>query len=323
MLNPLKFMWLEITGRCNLSCSHCYASSSPQGTHGSMALHDWQRIIADAADLGCKDVQFIGGEPTTHPALPSLIRYAHQQGLGVEIYSNLVSVKPQLWDVFQECSACIATSFYTANPMVHEEITRGHNGFERTAKNIKQAIALSIPLRAGMVQIKESQNLNEAKKFLRDLGVQRISGDKARGVGRGTTLVQVGKPEDELCGACARGKAAVMPNGDVFPCVFSRWMRIGNVLEEDFKEIVTGQAMTETRTKLTQFFSLRHGTLPRDDCEPYSCDPNCEPGECSPVIPPTCQPNTLCIPDYKEPCNPEQPCSPDTCNPDACNPDKL
>jgi hypothetical protein len=33
----LSFLWLEITGRCQLACRHCYAESGPRGTHGSMA----------------------------------------------------------------------------------------------------------------------------------------------------------------------------------------------------------------------------------------------------------------------------------------------
>ncbi|MBA2309466.1 MAG: hypothetical protein H0W01_09270 [Pseudonocardiales bacterium] len=32
----LRFLWLEITGKCQLACEHCYADSSgPTRTHGS------------------------------------------------------------------------------------------------------------------------------------------------------------------------------------------------------------------------------------------------------------------------------------------------
>jgi MoaA/NifB/PqqE/SkfB family radical SAM enzyme len=26
-VRPLDFLWLEVTGKCQLACSHCYASS--------------------------------------------------------------------------------------------------------------------------------------------------------------------------------------------------------------------------------------------------------------------------------------------------------
>jgi hypothetical protein len=62
-----SFLWLEITGRCGLGCSHCYAGSGPSGSHGAMTAGDWRSVISQAADLGVSMVQFIGGEPTLHP----------------------------------------------------------------------------------------------------------------------------------------------------------------------------------------------------------------------------------------------------------------
>ncbi|MEA2618560.1 MAG: hypothetical protein QOE72_4343 [Chloroflexota bacterium] len=72
----LRFLWLEITGRCQLRCRHCYSESGPDRGHGSMRTGDWRRVLDEAADLGVSDVQFIGGEPTLHPDLPELIRHA-------------------------------------------------------------------------------------------------------------------------------------------------------------------------------------------------------------------------------------------------------
>ena len=47
-------------------------------------------------------VQFIGGEPTLHPALPKLIDHALTRGLAVEVFTNLVHVTEALWGVFSE-----------------------------------------------------------------------------------------------------------------------------------------------------------------------------------------------------------------------------
>ena len=44
----LRFMWLEITGKCQLACGHCYAESGPDGTHGQMTTADWRRVIDQA-----------------------------------------------------------------------------------------------------------------------------------------------------------------------------------------------------------------------------------------------------------------------------------
>jgi hypothetical protein len=41
----LQFVWLEITGKCQLECLHCYAESGPGGTHGAMTAANWRRVI--------------------------------------------------------------------------------------------------------------------------------------------------------------------------------------------------------------------------------------------------------------------------------------
>lgn len=94
---PVTFLWLELTGKCQLECVHCYAESSPTGTHGTMTAADWRRVIAEAASMGVRTVQFIGGEPTLHPSLAELIDYALLRDLGVEVFTDLVHVTETLW----------------------------------------------------------------------------------------------------------------------------------------------------------------------------------------------------------------------------------
>lgn len=75
--DELDFLWLEITAQCNLSCVHCYADASPsKALYGNLGLEDWLDALRQAANLGCRKVQFIGGEPTLHPDLPKLIASA-------------------------------------------------------------------------------------------------------------------------------------------------------------------------------------------------------------------------------------------------------
>ncbi|MGH3921758.1 MAG: radical SAM protein [Pseudonocardiaceae bacterium] len=97
---PLPFLWLEITGKCQLACEHCYAGSGPTGTHGTLATSDWIRVIDEARQLGVQMIQLIGGEPTLHSDLPVLIRHGLDQGIAVEVLTNLAHVGEKLWKVF-------------------------------------------------------------------------------------------------------------------------------------------------------------------------------------------------------------------------------
>jgi len=102
----------------------------------------------------------------------------------------------------------------------------------------------------------------------------------------------------QLCGACGRGKVAVSPDGDVWPCVFSRWMPVGNVRRESLAEIVNGSEMASATAALQpQLERLPSMAKP---CDPV-CGPNCGPA-CNPSCWPTgagpCGPKGGCQPNY-------------------------
>jgi len=120
----LRFLSLEITGRCQLRCVHGYADSGPWGTHGTMAVQDWRRLLEEAAAMGVGRVQLIGGEPTLHPGLPELVGHALGLGLGVEVYSNLARPLPErLWEVLGLPGVALATSYHAADPGEHDRVT--------------------------------------------------------------------------------------------------------------------------------------------------------------------------------------------------------
>jgi len=68
------FLWLEITGKCQLRCFHCYAESGPSGTHGTMTATGWLSVIDQAVGLGVSMIQLTGAVciaaivPHAHPA---------------------------------------------------------------------------------------------------------------------------------------------------------------------------------------------------------------------------------------------------------------
>ena len=68
----LTELWLHITDRCNLACSHCLFSSGPETT-GELPLTQLRRYLDDAASQGCRTFALTGGEPLVHPDLIPLI----------------------------------------------------------------------------------------------------------------------------------------------------------------------------------------------------------------------------------------------------------
>ncbi|SEQ70917.1 Radical SAM superfamily protein [Lentzea xinjiangensis] len=264
-MTDLRFAWLEITGKCQLSCTHCYADSGPGGDEGVLSTQDWLRVIGELAGLGARSVQFIGGEPTLHPDLPELVDRALAAGFEVEVFSNLVHVGPRLWDCFSRPGVRLATSYYSDTAAQHEAVTRRRGSHARTRANIAEAVGRGIPLRAGVIDVRGPgrQRTQAAKAELSKLGVTTVGVDRVRGIGRGANASPA---SDQLCGRCGQGAVAISSSGEVWPCVFARHIPLGSILDADLATI-----------------------LSRNTAPPVAVGPSCWPqggGSCAPNDPP-------------------------------------
>lgn len=313
LVRTLDFVWLEITGKCPLQCEHCYNESGPKGTHGTMTTRDWLRVIGEVRAAGARRVQFIGGEPTLHPDLAELINAALRVGLEVEVFTNLVHIPWNLWLTLAQDGVKIATSYYSDDAQEHDAITGGPASWARTTANIARVLAEGIPLRVEIVGLRDGQRHEQARARLVQMGVDpaHIGFDHLREVGRGERTQKA--DASQLCGHCASDVLAVLPDGTVTPCVFSRWLDVGNVLTDSLAEIEAGEALAGTRADLNAGFVARG----------LACAPSCNPG-CNPSY--GCRPGGLvvaaCAPDHCHPASPaghEQPCNPDA---SSCGPHK-
>ncbi len=266
---------LEITQGCQLSCSHCLTSSRPGLGHGDMTMDDWRRVIDEAAGLGVETIQLIGGEPLTNPGWQHLVAHTITQGMRVEVYSNLYAVQPSWWAVLDQPEVSLGTSWYSDLPAEHDEITGKPGSWTRTLNNIHEALRRGIRVRVGIVTVLPGQRVEQAEAMLREMGVKKINVDHARPVGRAAPEDYQTKPED-LCGGCGRGRAAILPNGQLAPCVLGRSMTTGDVREEGIRAILGSQRWRDTIDRIPQPSSQACGPDDSGDCDPASttaCDP--------------------------------------------------
>jgi MoaA/NifB/PqqE/SkfB family radical SAM enzyme len=296
LVNNLSFLWLEITAKCNLTCTHCYADSGPQEElYGRMTYDDWARVMDEARELGCLSLQFIGGEPTLHPRLHDLVDHANRCGFEfIEVYTNATRLGAQLLGCFQRGRVHVATSFYSDDPAVHDQITQGTGSWQRTVRGIESVLAAGLPLRVGVIETERNPGHGpRALEFLRTLGVETARIDRQRGVGRGGLNLPGGDEEryDELCGECWKDKLCVTSGGDVFPCVFARATRLGSAAA-GLAEVLRSAALTEFRRTVRDL---------------SGSDSACDPSDCIPQ-------------QSAQDCNPLSNCNPNDCNPNACNP---
>jgi pyrroloquinoline quinone biosynthesis protein E len=77
----------EITHRCPLQCPYCSNPLELDRASAELETKDWLRVLGEAAELGCMQVHFSGGEPAARRDLECLIKGASAHGL----YSNLIT----------------------------------------------------------------------------------------------------------------------------------------------------------------------------------------------------------------------------------------
>ncbi|APY87768.1 radical SAM protein [Streptomyces alfalfae] len=271
-----EFLELEITGKCQLTCpSLCYAKAGPTEGHGSMTADDWKRLIREAATLGVKKVQFIGGEPTMHPQFEALVHRALGVGLAVQVYSNLYRVRLEHWTLFAHPRVSLATSYHSDVAEEHERVTGRTGSHAATRANIAEAVHRKIPLQVGIVEVFDGQRTAEAREELLTLGVRTVNIDRVRSVGRAEVHVP---STSDLCGRCADGRAAIMTDGTVTPCVLGRFLKTGNAKAEGLGSVFAGQQWTDTAASIPRRAMPSAGCTPADssDCDPANteaCDP--------------------------------------------------
>ncbi|WP_266170991.1 radical SAM/SPASM domain-containing protein [Dyella subtropica] len=307
----LDFIWLELTARCNLECVHCYADSGPKRPLSEgMNLADWFDALDQAAALGCKKVQFIGGEPTLYPGLPALIGHARKLGYEhVCVYTNGTHFSEDLKAVFLQHRVNLAFSVYGSTGAVHDQVTRRNGSFDKTDRALRWAVDAGLPVRASIIAMKaNAHDVHEAEQRLREAGVAAVHVDRLRGLGRGSHERSSQPPLKELCGRCRDGKVCVSSDGEIYPCVFARFASLGHVSRGGLSAAFGGQALRDFRDALIEAHSA---AIPRalnaSMCSPEQpappCTPERDPGQCGPEIDPG-----PCGPEIPAPdCSPEKP----------------
>jgi radical SAM protein with 4Fe4S-binding SPASM domain len=291
LTNNLNFLWLELTEKCNLTCNHCYANSSPRAELlGTMSYNDWHKTMKEAYATGCRNLQFIGGEPTMHPNFLDLLIDAKSIGFQfIEVYTNGTLLTDTHFNLFKELNIALAFSIYGNEAHIHDFVTNRKGSFNKTIKSIERAIELDLKIRIGIVEMDVNKDyVDNTKTFLINLGASNISIDRVRGIGRGNDFVKNENKYSELCGACWNGKLSVDANGNIYPCVFSRFHKVGTV-SDGISNILSSPSLRSFRSDSKLFSekaNIENSCKPNCDpsvCDPSICDPSyCDPSKCDP-----------------------------------------
>lgn len=294
--DTLDYMWLELREDCNLTCRHCYCMCKPKtGVTNRLRHEEWMRLLDEGIGVGCKTMQFIGGEPFLYgDKLFDLAQHAREAGYeSIEVFSNLTFLKDWWIDKIVELKMKVACSIFSKRPGIHDLVTMVPGSFEKTIKNVRLLKERGVQPRFALTIMKHNQDyLDETLEFLHSMGNPRPGYDVVRPSGRGNDREiipeKISKKRAYLTrpdflhtdrkkfmkrfhgNGCWAGKLAVSSIGKVNPCIMQRDNQAGDVRKQSLEEIIAGP--------LRKYWDLSYDKIEVcKDCEyKYACS-DCRP----------------------------------------------
>lgn len=267
----LTTMHIEITGKCNERCLHCYIPHDNKVSDISPEV--FYDVLEQCRSMKLLHLTISGGEPMLHKNFCDFLRKCHEYDFSVNVLSNLTLLNDE---ILKEMKANpllgIQVSLYSMSPKIHDEITQMNGSFEKTKTAILKIIDNDIPIQISCPILKLNKNCyNDVKSWGKehnihvgiDYGIiaeynhttdnlsNRLSIDEIREVindvakddskywkkiekeaeDKKTTL-----PTDSICSVCSLS-ICLDESGNVYPCAGWQDYCVGNVKETSLSDI--------------------------------------------------------------------------------------
>jgi radical SAM protein with 4Fe4S-binding SPASM domain len=136
---------LDLTYRCNERCIHCYLDHED---HGEMTNAEIKNVLDQLAEAGTLFLTFSGGEIFLRADLFDLIAYARKLYFDVSLKTNALLIDPERARKLRELRVRrIQISIYSAEPEVHDAITKVRGSLVRSIAAIRFLQAQGLQLR--------------------------------------------------------------------------------------------------------------------------------------------------------------------------------
>ena len=138
---PLERVSINVTGNCNMKCSHCYYASVLENIE--LPINTISDLFKQFYEMGVLQVGITGGEPTLHTSLPQIIRSATDNRLFVTLASNGVLLTPDLLRrLYNYGLRVVGISLDSVKEETHNKIRNGYDTWKPLLNNIKSIYEL-------------------------------------------------------------------------------------------------------------------------------------------------------------------------------------
>lgn len=190
---------LELTNKCNFTCSYCYQNSSSKE---DKFLKNPLELLEFLKNLDVIGLELSGGEPLMHPQVEKIITYILDNFSLLGIITNGSLLRERYLDLLhsEACRVSLQVCLDGNEPEIVEKTTGVKNSFEMEIAAIKRIKKHGFTLRVGMV-IDTPEKIDMIENTLliaKELGADSFVPNLAIDFGRGKDVVDRFKPEDYL-----------------------------------------------------------------------------------------------------------------------------
>ncbi len=165
------YITLDVTRRCNLTCSGCrfHSPEVERGSSGDLSVKDmpfdmFERLSAELKAAGTNEIIFIGeGEPFLHPRLFDIVGVAKGAGLKVKLLTNGTLLDDEnIRSLIESRADILKVSIWASSP---DEFAKNHPGtkpeyFARIVEGLKNLSRAKGAVKSALPRVYMHQPLN-------------------------------------------------------------------------------------------------------------------------------------------------------------------
>jgi PqqA peptide cyclase len=137
----------ELTHRCPLACPYCSNPLALEARESELATQEWQRVFAEASELGVLHIHLSGGEPASRRDLVDLVAHCASLGLYTNLITSGVGVSPTLLERLVTAGLDhLQLSIQDSQPASADHIAGYKGAFVRKQELARSVVRAGLPL---------------------------------------------------------------------------------------------------------------------------------------------------------------------------------